>query len=450
MINKERGRFQVLYCAYVDSPEFSELALEPASVLTHGLLLSGDNNLPGVFPAWRDQIATRAKVRLDQVQPALDELEARDWILREGSLVWVRNRLRFDPFWTPTNPNHVVNLFKVLGTLPRSGLLRNFVRYYQTVRTVNAPHSPYLPPDRVLLKSLPWVERLPPAVLPRLAFDGSGAIVLAGAEHLPKYLLATDLPHHGNGGSNGIPPWDPPMASPHGIGDPVAVAVAVTSTFAQGSTRVDEGRAPRTAAEGLQERPGEEYREPPAAAVGHPARVHARSVTRRRAAEASVSVVWDRWREVMRQGTAVLTSRRRRLIEEQLTAAASPEAGLRDCLNAIEGCAWSGFHMGHERGKEGQVHNGIELILRSRESVEQFGRIREARIRSLGGDPDQRPACGWCHEHFEERELEDCPRCGRRLCSACRASEHWNGGVAPKGSTAAEVLSGIDAGTCRP
>lgn len=235
---KERGDFACLYRAYVDAPEFDALNLEEASVLTHGLILSPENNRPGFFQVFPEAVAHRAKVDVARVEPVLARLEADRWILREGRWLWIRNAIRYDPFYHPANPNQVLGLVRFLGTLPRCALLASLIRYYQ--RTIEPEtKAPFLPPPARLREIAAWTMKLPPPVqdlwIPEEkatgkatgnGHDPAGAAAFSTGEPA---LAVTDGGgiDTGSGCDDGTSDEDPiPQPIPPGIPNPMSVSVS--------------------------------------------------------------------------------------------------------------------------------------------------------------------------------------------------------------------------------
>lgn len=222
----ELGRFAALYCAIVDSPEYERLTRDASDVLVQGLLLARENNRAGIFSPSRDLISARAKVDFAHVDGALAELDQTGWIIREGRWLWVRNQLRYDPYFNPANANHHQGMATFLGTLPRTSLLATFIAYYQGIRREG--HA-FMPATSTLAKLAPWIRSLPP-VIPR-------AIVhTAGEDAIPDSMGGT-IPH-----TRGDP-------DAREMGDPetgaVSGAVAVTGVRTGESRRESDAGSPR-------------------------------------------------------------------------------------------------------------------------------------------------------------------------------------------------------------
>jgi hypothetical protein len=134
-VPKDRGNYTSVYAALIDSPEYHALS-KNAALVWWALKCAPENNLMGFFPCFRDQMSTRSKVHLDELAPALRELELAGWIRTESYFVWVRNHLRYDPHFAPNNPKHVTGLLTKLSGLPKIPLAEAFVKYYQRLKFI--------------------------------------------------------------------------------------------------------------------------------------------------------------------------------------------------------------------------------------------------------------------------------------------------------------------------
>lgn len=105
------------------------------------------------------------------------------------------------------------------------------------------------------------------------------------------------------------------------------------------------------------------------------------------APSSDAAVVFEHWRSVMgKSRRTVLDSNRKRIIQKALA-----NYSLDDVKAAITGCSLSPHHMG--RNDRNTVYNGLDLILRNAEKIEQFIGYSEnppANIHSL----DQRRQAG--------------------------------------------------------
>ena len=78
-----------------------------------------------------------------------------------------------------------------------------------------------------------------------------------------------------------------------------------------------------------------------------------------------VQMVFSHWQQVMNKPKAKLDDVRRRKIK-----AALKSFSVADCKRAIDGCTQSAFHMG--KNDTGKRYDGISLIFRNPEKIEQF------------------------------------------------------------------------------
>jgi ribonucleotide reductase beta subunit family protein with ferritin-like domain len=81
-----------------------------------------------------------------------------------------------------------------------------------------------------------------------------------------------------------------------------------------------------------------------------------------------IEQLWEYWTTVMRSG-----SKRKPVLDEtrrQYLGAAIFDHTLEGCMEAIDGCALSEFHMG--RNKMNKRYDSIELIFRDAEHIEKF------------------------------------------------------------------------------
>ena len=86
------------------------------------------------------------------------------------------------------------------------------------------------------------------------------------------------------------------------------------------------------------------------------------------ASDAEIQQLWDYWVSKMRA-----TSKRKPVLDlsrRQFIGAAIFDYELQGCLDAIDGCSISEFHMG--RNKMNKRYDSIELIFRDAEHIEKF------------------------------------------------------------------------------
>lgn len=83
-----------------------------------------------------------------------------------------------------------------------------------------------------------------------------------------------------------------------------------------------------------------------------------------------VSAVFDHWRSVMASPRSKLDDKRRKVIR-----AALKNYSAEDLIAAIDGCRASPWHMGQNDRR--QKYNGLDLILRNAEKIDQFMSFRD-------------------------------------------------------------------------
>jgi hypothetical protein len=64
---------------------------------------------------------------------------ARHFVLKEGSVSWIRNALANEPSFSMGNERHVAGLLNRLSGLPRLAIVRQFVAYYGLVEPAPVP-----------------------------------------------------------------------------------------------------------------------------------------------------------------------------------------------------------------------------------------------------------------------------------------------------------------------
>lgn len=84
-----------------------------------------------------------------------------------------------------------------------------------------------------------------------------------------------------------------------------------------------------------------------------------------------VQQLWDYWVSKMR-----MDSKRKPVLDDtrrQYLGAALYDHGMDGCIDAVDGCALSEFHMG--RNKMNKRYDSVELIFRDAEHIEKFQEI---------------------------------------------------------------------------
>lgn len=160
---KAAGRYRHIYSALWSRRDFQ--ALTPSARLVYLNLRTGtQSNLAGIGYVYREAIEQETGLDGGSLEGALGELEkmptpSRSWIVREGTIVWVRDHLSDSPARESdpnvTNSKHRAAIGYILGSLPSgSPIVKKFRRYYNfgTDRVSHGPsrrgsHAPSHSPE---------------------------------------------------------------------------------------------------------------------------------------------------------------------------------------------------------------------------------------------------------------------------------------------------------------
>jgi hypothetical protein len=142
----DRGRWSGLYACTVDHPDFQ--ALTPNARLVFFVLRLGTmGNIASCFLLHATVLSEQTGLTAEELEAALRELERKPsarapWIVRDRSVCWIRNGLRFDPNFVEENTNHVKGVRRAIAALPSSSqVVRKFRRYYKQI-ALGAPSVP--------------------------------------------------------------------------------------------------------------------------------------------------------------------------------------------------------------------------------------------------------------------------------------------------------------------
>lgn len=123
----ERGHYRAIHAVLVDSPEFQDLSPEGMAVFLQVKLRLGASGI-GVLGTGAVQDAL-PKMR-ERVPEALAELDSGEWTRREGSVIWLRNGLRWDPHISLEHAKQRTGVEAHLRSLPRLQIVLDFADYY--------------------------------------------------------------------------------------------------------------------------------------------------------------------------------------------------------------------------------------------------------------------------------------------------------------------------------
>lgn len=125
----DRGAYRSIHTVIIDSPEY--LALKPhAKLMLFTLKMRlgplGIAMIPGMLAA----LSESTGMTMLQTADAMSELESGGWVRSEGSMVWLKNGLKYEPAYSPKNKFHLQKIMELLAALPRVPLVQEFKNYY--------------------------------------------------------------------------------------------------------------------------------------------------------------------------------------------------------------------------------------------------------------------------------------------------------------------------------
>ncbi len=130
-----RGLWRAVYASLVDHEDFRVLSPNARLVL-FVLRLGPSTTIASIFTYYPAVVQAQTGLSPRALEAALKELEQRPsperpWIVRDRSVLWIRNGLRFDPNLSVSNDNHIVAIRRTVAALPqRSAVVQQFLAYY--------------------------------------------------------------------------------------------------------------------------------------------------------------------------------------------------------------------------------------------------------------------------------------------------------------------------------
>jgi hypothetical protein len=138
MKKARRGVYRGTYSALIDDPDYQRLSARARLALLT-MRLSREAGVACIFRLYVAVLAEQTGLRIDEVEAALKELAsspnaARPWIYREGSIVWIRNGLRYDPNVRLGDERHRKGVERAVEALPRLEIVAKFCDYYEIAK----------------------------------------------------------------------------------------------------------------------------------------------------------------------------------------------------------------------------------------------------------------------------------------------------------------------------
>jgi hypothetical protein len=119
-----RGLWRGVYSSLTSHPDFQ--ALSPRARLVFFVIRLGtQNTIASIFRYYREPLMAETGLSARALEQALCELASkpspdRPWIVRDATVLWIRNGLAFDPTLTLSNPSHLIAIRRAVSALPHS------------------------------------------------------------------------------------------------------------------------------------------------------------------------------------------------------------------------------------------------------------------------------------------------------------------------------------------
>lgn len=135
----EKGEYRGIHAALLDDESFQTLSVDARALF---FVLKLKLGMAGIDVFYPEMLPRYSGVPMERIQPAVDELQAGDWLRIERNVYWLRNGLRFDPSNPLGSPNQRKGISAHLKSLPKLAIVEEFARYYELVQvTPPAPDS---------------------------------------------------------------------------------------------------------------------------------------------------------------------------------------------------------------------------------------------------------------------------------------------------------------------
>ena len=141
-MGKDRGEYRAIHTVLVDSPEFIDLSPAAQLVFFQLKLRLGASGID-VIPAVEHVLAEATGYPTDAIGDAIGDAIANGFLVRERNVLWIRNGLKFEPFRSLENDNHVTSILRHIESLPKLQIVKDFADYYGLELEWHTPsHTP--------------------------------------------------------------------------------------------------------------------------------------------------------------------------------------------------------------------------------------------------------------------------------------------------------------------
>ncbi len=125
-----RGIYRAIYTSLWDDPDFRKLSPETKLVFLN-IRTSPLTNIPCIYNFYFEAIEKQTGLSKAIIKKSLDTLCHTLFIEIEDGIVWVRKGLKFDPNIILTNPKHTTAVKKIILSLPKLKIVKNFIDFYK-------------------------------------------------------------------------------------------------------------------------------------------------------------------------------------------------------------------------------------------------------------------------------------------------------------------------------
>lgn len=144
------GQYRVWYVRILNGADFLALGADARSILWPLKLRLPPFGI-ATFPAAAAVLAEDSALPHERSASALEELERREWVEREGNVLWLIRGLEFEPNLNPRDPNHRKYMAAVIQTLPSLSIVQRFQARYRIwfpdLNLREPPQEPSLDPS---------------------------------------------------------------------------------------------------------------------------------------------------------------------------------------------------------------------------------------------------------------------------------------------------------------
>lgn len=125
----ERGVYRGVYSVLMNDPDFRRLSPQ-AKLVFYTLRLSREAGPGCIFVYDSERLPLVTGMSWKDCQKGLSELQEGQWVLKDQTVMWIRNGLRYDPHLGLTNPKHRLAVIRNLTFLPKVPMIAKYCEYY--------------------------------------------------------------------------------------------------------------------------------------------------------------------------------------------------------------------------------------------------------------------------------------------------------------------------------